>query len=374
MIERFVGDCNVDLLSETFLDGEPVDDAVDYSGLALAACEHLFDNPNLAQAEIDQLTGEELAEQTEQAESKAEIDRLLSLNAEDRAQASRAGSYATFRDVARIKRPRVRPEGLKLSAAVSNTQQAIRNEMVLLNLGLVGSATGKRWPKEHLKHVDLFQFGVEGLIRAVEKYDQQRGCAFSTYALPWIRMKLQRGIDSEERAISWPIAIEEGLRPVTRLVEDLEHYAHQLPVSAAELYSLCEERDASTITPEQVKEYTAMRVADVSLDEIPEPAADEPGYDEVERRVFASQVMPLVKDVIDRPGTNKSEGLIFLLFGMNSTLSGQTRSARPSYAHVARELGKDRKTVRVIYQPFIGTVVQHLTDEAMAGDTTGLMV
>jgi RNA polymerase sigma factor (sigma-70 family) len=57
-----------------------------------------------------------------------------------------------------------------------------------------------------LEYEDLVQLGTLGLLRAVEKFDPDRGVAFSTYASRWIKHTIRRGIQNQRRLVAVPVA------------------------------------------------------------------------------------------------------------------------------------------------------------------------
>lgn len=84
--------------------------------------------------------------------------------------------------------------------------------LVLKVAGFYESKCGK------LEFDDLVQFGNIGLIRAIEKFDSERGYKFSTYACAWIRQSIQRGIASQSRTIRLPTNAYDDLVKIKKMV------------------------------------------------------------------------------------------------------------------------------------------------------------
>ncbi len=90
-----------------------------------------------------------------------------------------------------------------------------RDELLLHNLRLVLSITG-RCKVEGLSPEDLFQEGVLGLMRAIEKFDPDKGWRLSTYATWWIRQSVERAIADKARLIRLPVYVHQRLLRVLR--------------------------------------------------------------------------------------------------------------------------------------------------------------
>lgn len=89
---------------------------------------------------------------------------------------------------------------------ISKDNQRAREKLITANLRLVISIAKKRMNRcTSLQMLDLIQYGNIGLIKAVEKYDHNRGFRFSTYATLWILQEIDRSIMHFERTVRIPV-------------------------------------------------------------------------------------------------------------------------------------------------------------------------
>lgn len=95
-----------------------------------------------------------------------------------------------------------------------------RKELLEANLRLVVSIA-KKYTNHGMQFLDLIQEGNLGLMRAVDKFEYQRGYKFSTYATWWIRQAITRGIFDQSRTIRIPVHVFETARKLFRLSGDL---------------------------------------------------------------------------------------------------------------------------------------------------------
>jgi RNA polymerase nonessential primary-like sigma factor len=108
--------------------------------------------------------------------------------------------------------------------------EASRKRMIVSNLRLVVKIA-RRYNNRGLALLDLIEEGNLGLIRAVEKFDPERGFRFSTYATWWIRQTIERAIMNQTRTIRLPIHVVKELNVYLRTARELSQKLDHEPTA-----------------------------------------------------------------------------------------------------------------------------------------------
>jgi RNA polymerase primary sigma factor len=145
----------------------------------------------------------------------------LLTNEEEIALAKRIESaFQANLELAQLIQEKDEQRGLELELIIRDGLQA-RDYLIRANTRLVVSIA-RRFTGRGVPFLDLIQEGNLGLMKAVEKFDYQRGFRFSTYATWWIRQGISRSIADQGRTIRVPVHMTDRIRQLNKTARQLE--------------------------------------------------------------------------------------------------------------------------------------------------------
>ena len=176
----------------------------------------------------------------------------------------------TGHDAALLKRMGFDPEvppGTKLrdrKGELIKIGRDAREQLTSANLRLVVSVA-KKYIGRGMGFLDLTQEGNIGLIRAVEKFDYERGYKFSTYAHWWIRQAITRAIADQARTIRMPVHMVETINRLHRVSRSLLQELGREP-TVEEIAETMSRGQEVVVTPDKVREIIKVSQEPVSLE------------------------------------------------------------------------------------------------------------
>ncbi len=226
-----------------------------------------------------------------------------------------------------------------LVALVADGQEA-KKALIQANLRLVVSIA-KRYNGRGMHFLDLIQEGNVGLMRAVEKFDHQRGFKFSTYATWWIRQAISRAIADQARTIRIPIHIVEMINKVSQVQRELHQELEREPtveeIAARADFTVERVIDFQMISQDLISLDLPVGEGDEGLlgDFIEDTQAESPG-EATARKLLNAAILDALENLGDR-----ERQVMYMRFGLDG---GQARTLE----EVSREFGVTRERIRQI--------------------------
>ena len=109
---------------------------------------------------------------------------------------------------------------IRLAKQAQTGDAEARHKLIISNLRLVVSIA-KKYLYYGLPLLDLIEEGNVGLMKAVERYDPDRGCKFSTYATWWIRQAVTRALSNHGRTVRIPVYVTDNVARYKKTAEEL---------------------------------------------------------------------------------------------------------------------------------------------------------
>jgi RNA polymerase primary sigma factor len=231
-------------------------------------------------------------------------------------------------------------EEIELARRIQNGDAAARERMINANLRLVVTVA-RDYVNLGLPLADLISEGNIGLMKAIDRFDPEKGAKLSTYAIWWIRQAIKRALGNQSKTIRLPAKTIEKIARMRRVSAQMGNELGREPTEdeLSEELGIATEKVAGLrsvgLRPESLNAPVGADELTELGENLPDEQAQTP-FESLRERDFSDQVDQVLKSLNEREAT-----IIAERFGLNGT------TAKP-LEQVAQIIGVTRERVRQV--------------------------